>query len=119
MKPPRNAAGPHHVAPSDPIRADELLPWVALHDRLGWGTEAVSEARRRGLRVLRFARRQYVLGRDIIEFLERVTDQDLSEGQDQDQDQNGQHQDTSSCVDLPAARRKTGKNGRVLAEAEI
>ena len=115
MKPPRNAAGPHHVAPSDPIRADELLPWVALHDRLGWGTEAVSEARRRGLRVLRFARRQYVLGRDIIEFLERVTDQDLSEGQNQD---DARH-DLQSSVDLPAARKKHGSNGRVLAEVEI
>jgi hypothetical protein len=109
---PRNVAGPHHVAPSDPIRADELLPWIALHDRLGWGTEAVSEARRRGLRVLRFARRQYVLGRDIIEFLERVTDQDLSEGQDQ----NGQPHDLQSSVDLPPARKKPGSNGKMLRE---
>ena len=73
MKRPRNEAGPHRPGPNgEPIRADELLPWSALHTRLGWGSRAVAEARRRGLRVLTFAKRQYVLGRDVIEFLETV-----------------------------------------------
>ena len=56
MKHPR-PPGPHR-GPTElqPIRADELLPWSALYERLGWGSAAVAEARRRGLRVLRFAR---------------------------------------------------------------
>ncbi len=73
MKPPRNAPGPHRPGPDgQPIRADELLPWSALHSRLGWGSAAVAQARRRGLRVLRFANRQYVKGSDVITFLESV-----------------------------------------------
>jgi len=79
MKPPRshNQAGPHRPGPSgEPIRSDELLPWSALHTRLGWGPAARAEARRRGLRVLSYAKRQYVLGRDVIAFLENV----ISEG---------------------------------------
>ena len=73
---PRNQAGPHRPGPTgEPIRADELLPWCALHSRLGWGPRAIAEARSRGLRVLRFANRQYILGGDIIRFLESVADQ--------------------------------------------
>ena len=76
MKAPRNQPGPHRPGPSgDPIRADELLPWSALHTRLGWGPRAVSDARARGLRVLRFANRQYIKGSDVIAFLESVADQ--------------------------------------------
>ena len=70
-----NIPGPHRPGPSgDPIRADELLPWSALHERLGWGPRAIAEARARGLRVLRFANRQYVKGSDVITFLESVAD---------------------------------------------
>ena len=76
MKRPRNEAGPHRPGPSgEPIRSDELLPWAALHTRLGWGSRATAEAKARGLRVLSFAKRQYVLGRDIITFLEGQADQ--------------------------------------------
>jgi len=74
---PHNTPGPRHgPAELQPIQADTLYPWAALFDSLGWGAEAIAEARRRGLRVLRFARRQYVLGRDVIRFLESVADQD-------------------------------------------
>ena len=59
-----------------PIRTDELLPWSDLHDRLGWGPRAIAKARSCGLRVLKFARRQYVTGAEIIRFLEAVTDED-------------------------------------------
>ena len=54
------------------IRGDELLPWSALHHRLGWGARAIATAKKRGLRVLKFGRWSYVLGRDIIAFLESV-----------------------------------------------
>jgi hypothetical protein len=73
MKRPLNQAGPHRPGPSgEGIRADELLPWACLHDRLGWGARALASARAQGLRVLRFGKWQYVLGRDVIAFLERV-----------------------------------------------
>ena len=76
MKRPRNEAGPHRPGPDgQPIRADELLPWSALHTRLGWGPRAIAEARSRGLRVLRFANRQYVKGSDVITFLESIQGQ--------------------------------------------
>ena len=78
MKPKRNQAGPHRPGPSgEPIRADELLPWSALHTRLGWGARTIASARARGLSMLKFGKRQYILGRDIIAFLESVQ----SEGQ--------------------------------------
>ncbi len=82
MKPSRNEAGPHRPGPNgEPIRADELLPWAALHTRLGWGSRAVAEARRRGLRVLTFAKRQYVKGSDVIAFLESIQGQgDVDQG---------------------------------------
>ncbi len=77
MNRPHNEAGPHRPGPSgEPIRADELLPWSALHTRLGWGPRAIAEARRHGLRVLSFANRQYVKGNDVIAFLESVAEQD-------------------------------------------
>ena len=77
-RPSANEAGPHRgPAALQAIRADELLPWSALYDRLGWGSEAVAEARRRGLRVLRFARRQYVTGAEVIRFLESVSEPPL------------------------------------------
>ena len=77
MKPSRNQAGPRNHGPSgEPIRSDELLPWRALHDRLGWSNRVLADARRRGLRVLKFGNRQYVLGRDVIAFLESVGGQE-------------------------------------------
>jgi hypothetical protein len=73
MKPSRNTPGPHRRGPSgESVKADELLPLSALHTRLGWGARGLAAARRQGLRVLRFGRWHYVLGRDLIEFLESV-----------------------------------------------
>ena len=69
----RNEAGPRRPGPNgETIRADELLPWAALHSRLGWGARALADAQARGLRVLAFAKRKYVLGRDLIGFLESI-----------------------------------------------
>jgi len=73
MKHTRNQAGPHRPGPSgEPIRVDELYPWSALYTRLGWGARSIAVAKTKGLRVLRFANRQYVLGRDVIAFLESI-----------------------------------------------
>jgi hypothetical protein len=88
MKRPR--PGPHN-GPKElkPIRADELLPWSALYDRLGWGAAALAEARCRGLRVLRFARRQYVTGAEVIRFLQSVDDDNQAGGTHQDSESGG------------------------------
>ena len=40
--------------------------------RLGWGAAAVRQARRRGLRVRYAGRNAYLLGRDIIEHIEKT-----------------------------------------------
>ncbi len=86
MTRPRNTASPHRPGPNgEPIRADELLPWSALHSRLGWGSRALAEAKARGLRVLRFAKRQYVKGADVISFLESVQGEAQCEQQTGDQ----------------------------------
>ena len=70
---PRNGAGPHRPGPSgESIKADELLPWAALHDRLGWGARALAAAKARGLRVLKFSKWRYVKGSDVIAFLESI-----------------------------------------------
>ena len=67
---PRNQAGPHRPPPSAVgIRADELLPIRALHERLGWGPRTVAKAQRDGLRVLKYAKWAYVTGADVLAFL--------------------------------------------------
>jgi hypothetical protein len=72
MKPrPSNQAGAHRPGPSgESVRADELLPWSALHTRLGWGSRTVAKAQRDGLRVLTYGGRKYVTGRSLIDFLD-------------------------------------------------
>lgn len=68
---PSNQAGAHRPGPTgEPVRADELLPWSALHTRLGWGSRTVAKARAGGLRVLAFGGRLYVKGADVIAFLD-------------------------------------------------
>jgi hypothetical protein len=65
-----SAPGPHRSPPSTiGIRADELLPIRALHERLGWGPRTVAKAQRDGLRVIRYAKWAYVRGADVIAFL--------------------------------------------------
>lgn len=52
------------------VRSDELLPLRSLHERLGWGAKTLELARRAGLRVLAFSKYRYVLGADLIRFIE-------------------------------------------------
>ncbi len=58
-------------APLSPaaIQADSAYDLSALK-RLGLGTAALRKARRNGLRVVRFGRKSYVLGRDLIMYLD-------------------------------------------------
>ena len=68
-----NKAGPRNHGPSgEPISADKLYPWRSLHDQLGWSNRVLADARKRGLRVLKFGNRQYVTGKAVIAFLESV-----------------------------------------------
>ena len=52
------------------VREDEIVPLAELDVRLGLGPSAIRTARRQGLKVRRIGRRKFVLGRDLIAFLE-------------------------------------------------
>ena len=52
------------------IRADELLPLRAAMERMGWCHRALASAKKRGLRVLTFSKWSYILGADVITFLQ-------------------------------------------------
>jgi hypothetical protein len=52
------------------VREDEIVPLPELAKRLGLGQSAVRAARRQGLKVRRIGRRKFILGRDLVAFLE-------------------------------------------------
>lgn len=52
------------------LREDEIVPLPELTKRLGLGPAALRAARRQGLKVRRIGRRKFVLGRDLVAFLE-------------------------------------------------
>jgi hypothetical protein len=98
--PSRNTARAHRPGPSgEPIRADELLPWSALHARLGWGSRTIAKARAEGLRVLAFGGRLYVKGADIIAFLDAKNARPGHGQQPAGQDPNGDSEDDSTPHD--------------------
>ena len=53
------------------IAVDCLYTLAEIRQRLKLGQHAMRQARRAGLRVRRIGRRRYVLGRDVLEFLQR------------------------------------------------
>jgi len=52
------------------VTADSLYTLAKIQDRLKLGQHALRQARRAGLRIRRIGRRGYVLGRDILAFVE-------------------------------------------------
>jgi len=56
-------------APGGVISADHAYSLEQVRDRLGLGTAALRTARRKGLIVRRIGRRSFVLGRDLLDFL--------------------------------------------------
>lgn len=54
------------------IRADEAMLFSEAARRLGWCNKSRRFAQQRGLRVVKFGRWQYVLGRDVIAFLDKL-----------------------------------------------
>ena len=58
--------------PSGEIRSDSVYTLDEIKTRLGLGVAAMRTARRRGLTVRRIGRRAFVLGRDIITYIEEA-----------------------------------------------
>ena len=66
---------PTKSAPSpalDSVRADEVLPLRGAGRRLGWGVRLQCDLQRLGLRTIMVGRTKMILGRDIIDFLDRL-----------------------------------------------
>ena len=57
------------------VRADTLYTAVEFRRRLGWGLKSYRHAKRKGLRTIKFARSEFVLGSDILEFFVRLAEQ--------------------------------------------
>ncbi len=55
-----------------PIRADELMPVRVMAKRLGMNTKSIAHAKRAGLKTQRFGRFDYVTGRWVLDFFERL-----------------------------------------------
>ena len=60
------------------IRADEAYRLSEACRRLGFGEHSLRRARRAGLKTRRFGRSKFVLGADIIRFLESLDDDGLN-----------------------------------------
>jgi len=52
------------------VRGDELLPLAELRRRLGLGHKGIAKAQKMGLRVTRFGKCGYVLGKSVLAFFE-------------------------------------------------
>ncbi len=52
------------------LHENEIVPLPELAKRLGLGPSALRAARRQGLKVRRIGRRKFILGRDLVAFLE-------------------------------------------------
>ena len=79
----KSAASPRASAPSKPmstpvasrsIRADEVMSLREAARRLGWKAHSIRQAKRRGLRVVKFGSTNYVLGESILEFFRQLAD---------------------------------------------
>ena len=61
--------------PAGEIRADTLYLAVEFRRRLGWGMKSYRHAKRKGMRTIKFARSEFVLGADILEFFARLAEE--------------------------------------------
>jgi hypothetical protein len=66
------------IASAGRIAADELYTLAEIKLRLGLGAAALRTARRRGLKVRKIGRRGFVLGKDVIAFIERDRSQEVA-----------------------------------------
>lgn len=83
----RPARAPGREAPPGPapgvISLQEIYTLAEVRKRLGWRAHSLREARRLGLRVIRFGRAKYVTGRDLANFFAALA-------QDEDARRNGE-----------------------------
>lgn len=66
-KPPRPFLGS--------VRRDEVLTLDEFRRRLRWGHKSIARAKAAGLRVLRFGKQGFLLGADVLDFFERLGEQ--------------------------------------------
>ena len=71
----RRPQRPATPGPSGSVQAGELLTLAELKRRLNWGEHAVRQARRAGLRLVRFGREKYALGNDVLTFFAGLAEQ--------------------------------------------
>lgn len=62
------------------IRSGEVYSLAELRRRLGWKEHAVRQARVNGLRLVVFGRAKYCLGSDVLEFFNRLAEQQAEKG---------------------------------------
>jgi len=69
-------AGPPNSRPEAPglVSANSLYTLAEIQPRLRLGPQALRRARRAGLKVRRIGRRAYVLGRDLMQFVESTSE---------------------------------------------
>jgi hypothetical protein len=68
---PSPSGASQHSTPPGYVQADALYTLQELSRRLQLGVSALRQARRRGLVIHRVGRRGYVLGRDLIAWIEK------------------------------------------------
>lgn len=73
--------GPKPSANTTPavVNAYEVYVWEELQKRLRWKKHSGRQARRMGLRVVRFGSRNYCLGADVLRFFELLAAQQCEE----------------------------------------
>lgn len=60
--------------PAGEIRADTLYRATEMRRKLGWGFKSYRQAKRKGLRTVKFARQEYVLGSDVLGLFARLAE---------------------------------------------
>ena len=75
-------ARPHKPAKRSPavIRAGVVYSWQEAQRRLDWKEHAARQARVKGLRLIVFGCKKYVLGDDILSFFKRLADSQTHSG---------------------------------------
>ena len=58
------------------VTADSLYTLAEIQERMKLGQHAMRQARRAGLRVRRIGRRAFVLGRDLLAFIESAAEKE-------------------------------------------
>lgn len=67
---PKPRSTPNNSPPV--VCADELYTFTEICARLRWRRHSRQQARRLGLKTVRFGSRDYVLGRDLLAFFDRL-----------------------------------------------